>query len=66
MALVRGTDQLTILAQKFVCVCLQASPAVEVTKFSFAYGSGGGKDVLKDVSFVVPRGARVLIVGLNG
>ena len=45
--------------------------AIEVTGFSFAYGSGGAKEltddsVLREVEFKIPHKSRVLIVGLNG
>ena len=46
--------------------------AISVVNFNFAYGSGGvtpnpmPNSVLRNVSFQIPRGARVLVVGLNG
>jgi len=47
--------------------------AITVQNFSFAYGTGGATTntnvnnmVLKDISFSVPQGSRVLVVGLNG
>jgi ABC-type uncharacterized transport system ATPase subunit len=49
-----------------------AVPAIVVTRFSFAYGSGGVTEepteasVLRSVNFSVPVGARVLVVGRNG
>jgi CCR4-NOT complex subunit CAF16 len=49
-----------------------AVPAIRVSRFSFAYGSGGvteeptASSVLRSVNFEIPVGARVLVVGLNG
>jgi ABC-type uncharacterized transport system ATPase subunit len=48
------------------------SDAIHVQDFNFAYGSGGVTkeptvaSVLRNVSFSIPIGARVLVVGLNG
>jgi CCR4-NOT complex subunit CAF16 len=40
---------------------------VQVTRLNFDYGSAaGGAPVLRDVSFTLPRGARMLLVGDNG
>ena len=43
------------------------APAVSVSHLNFDYGvASGGAPVLRDVSFVLPRGARMLLVGDNG
>ena len=40
--------------------------SIEFRSVSFEYADGKGKHVLKDVSFVVPAGQMVAIVGLSG
>lgn len=45
------------------------APLVELVGVSFGYGGvdgGPGREVLRDVSFAVPRGARVALVGPSG
>lgn len=44
----------------------RGAPSIEVNHVGFSYGGGGGIAVLHDVSFAIPAGARVALVGATG